>query len=183
LTNEQALRIVENGIETNRGFVEADIIMLANGFSTNTFLEGVEVVRREETLTQHWESFGGAEAYNCSAMSGFPNFFMLLGPNSITGHTSAIMAVENSVNFVLRILKPILGSPNGVVEFDRDAEERYVNRIQNDLSKTVWNSGCQSWYIQPHSENNRVWNAMLYPYSQGYLWYRSLFPVWSDWKI
>ncbi|KAF5563133.1 ACB 4-hydroxyacetophenone monooxygenase [Fusarium phyllophilum] len=183
LTNERALKIVENGVETDRGFVEADVIVLANGFSTNTFLEGVEVVGREETLTQHWESFGGAEAYNCSAMNGFPNFFMLLGPNATTGHTSAIMAIENSVNFALRILKPILGSPKGVVELDRIAEERYVNRIQDDLSKTVWNSGCQSWYIQPHSENSRVWNAMVYPYSQGYLWYRSLFPVWRDWKI
>nr|RBQ85579.1 hypothetical protein FVER53263_10523 [Fusarium verticillioides] len=183
LTNERALKIVENGVETDRGFVEADVIVLANGFSTNTFLEGVEVVGRDETLTQHWESFGGAEAYNCSAMSGFPNFFMLLGPNATTGHTSAIMAIENSVNFALRILKPVLGSPNGVVELDRDAEERYVNRIQDDLSKTVWNSGCQSWYIQPHSESSRVWNAMVYPYSQGYLWYRSLFPVWRDWKI
>ncbi|KAF5624644.1 ACB 4-hydroxyacetophenone monooxygenase [Fusarium tjaetaba] len=183
LTNERALKIVENGVETDRGFVEADVIVLANGFSTNTFLEGVEVVGRDETLTQHWESFGGAEAYNCSAMSGFPNFFMLLGPNATTGHTSAIMAIENSVNFALRILKPVLGSPNGVVELDKDAEERYVNRIQDDLSRTVWNSGCQSWYIQPHSENSRVWNAMVYPYSQGYLWYRSLFPVWRDWKI
>ncbi|KAF5965016.1 4-hydroxyacetophenone monooxygenase [Fusarium bulbicola] len=183
LTNERALKIVENGVETDRGFIEADVIVLANGFSTNTFLEGVEVVGRDETLTQHWESFGGAEAYNCSAMSGFPNFFMLLGPNATTGHTSAIMAIENSVNFALRILKPVLGSPNGVIELDRDAEVRYVNRIQDDLSKTVWNSGCQSWYIQPHSENSRVWNAMVYPYSQGYLWYRSLFPIWRDWKI
>ncbi|KAF5699263.1 ACB 4-hydroxyacetophenone monooxygenase [Fusarium mundagurra] len=183
LTNERALKIVENGVETDRGFIKADVIVLANGFSTNTFLEGVEVVGRDETLTQHWESFGGAEAYNCSAMSGFPNFFMLLGPNATTGHTSAIMAIENSVNFALRILKPVLGSPDGVVELHRDAEERYVNRIQDDLSKTVWNSGCQSWYTQPHSENSRVWNAMLYPYSQGYLWYRSLFPVWRDWKI
>ncbi|KAF5248255.1 hypothetical protein FANTH_6048 [Fusarium anthophilum] len=183
LTNERALKIVERGVETDRGFIEADVIVLANGFSTNTFLEGVEVVGRDETLTQHWESFGGAEAYNCSAMSGFPNFFMLLGPNATTGHTSAIMAIENSVNFALRILKPVLGSPNGVIELDRDAEVRYVNRIQDDLSKTVWNSGCQSWYIQPHSENSRVWNAMVYPYSQGYLWYRSLFPIWRDWKF
>lgn len=201
LTNERALKIVENGIETDRGFVEADVIVLANGFSTNTFLEGVEVVGRKKTLAEHWESFGGATAYNCSAMSGFPNFFMILGtcltrsllyttltdcwlgPNATTGHTSTVMAIENSVNYALRILKPVLGSPNGVVELDTDAEKRYVNRIQHDLSKTVWNSGCQSWYVQPHSKNSPMWNAMLYPYSQGYLWYRSLFPVWRDWKI
>ncbi|KAF5675761.1 ACB 4-hydroxyacetophenone monooxygenase [Fusarium heterosporum] len=183
LTNERALRFAENGIETDRGFIEADVIVLANGFSTNTFLEGVKVTGRGKTLTQHWESFGGAEAYNCSAMSGFPNFFMLLGPNATTGHTSAIMAIENSVNFALRILKPVLGDPDGVVELEEVAEKRYVDRIQNDLSNTVWSSGCQSWYIKPSSTTSREWNAMVYPYSQGYLWYRSLIPVWRDWKI
>ncbi|KAH7263840.1 hypothetical protein BKA59DRAFT_520955 [Fusarium tricinctum] len=183
LTNERALKIVENGIETDRGFVKADVIVLANGFSTNTFLEGVAVTGREGTLNQHWKSFGGAEAYNCSVMSGFPNFFMLLGPNATTGHTSAIMAIENSVNFALRILKPVLGSPDGVVELKKEAEKRYVDCIQDDLSKTVWSSGCQSWYIQSNSQNSREWNAMVYPYSQGYLWYRSLFPSWRDWKI
>lgn len=93
------------------------------------------------------------------------------------------MAIENSVNFALRILKPVLGSPDGVVELKREAEKRYVDYIQNDLSKTVWSSGCQSWYTQSNSQNSREWNAMVYPYSQGYLWYRSLFPSWRDWKI
>ncbi|KAF9777959.1 hypothetical protein IL306_004289 [Fusarium sp. DS 682] len=175
--------IVEGGIETDRGFIEADVIVLANGYVTNTFLGGIEVVGRKGTLTQHWESFGGAEAYNCSAMSGFPNFFILLGPNAATGHTSAIMAAENSINYALRILKPVLNSSEGVVELDEDAEKRYVDRIQNDLAKTVWNSGCQSWYIQTNTKKNRTWNAMSYPYSQAYFWYRSLFPVWGDWKI
>ncbi|KAF5613349.1 ACB 4-hydroxyacetophenone monooxygenase [Fusarium sp. NRRL 25303] len=191
LTNERALKIVENGVETDSGFLEADVIVLANGFSTNTFLEGVEVVGRDETLAQHWESFGGAEAYNCSAMSGFPNFFMLLGPNATTGHTSAIMAIENSVNFALRILKPVLSSPNGVVELDRDAEERYVNRIQDDLSKTVWNSGCQSCIrllrLLPHQDQYAPINCQLFhctlESSGGIRPYEALSYVWgSDYK-
>lgn len=93
------------------------------------------------------------------------------------------MAAENSINYALRILKPVLDSPEGVVELCEDAEKRYVDRIQDDLAKTVWNSGCQSWYIQTNTKASRTWNAMSYPYSQAYFWYRSLFPVWSDWKI
>lgn len=93
------------------------------------------------------------------------------------------MAAENSINYALRILKPVLNSPEGVVELCEDAEKRYVDRIQDDLAKTVWNSGCQSWYIQTSAKANRTWNAMSYPYSQAYFWYRSLFPVWGDWKI
>lgn len=105
------------------------------------------------------------------------------GPNAATGHTSAILAAENSINYALRILKPVLESQAGVVELKRDAEVLFVDRIQHDLSKTVWNSGCQSWYVQQTPKQGKTWNAMSYPYSQGYFWYRSLFPTWSDWNI
>jgi hypothetical protein len=105
------------------------------------------------------------------------------GPNAATGHTSAIMAAENSINYALRVLKPILEGKASVAGLKRDAEERYVSRIQTDLSKTVWNSGCSSWYIEKDAEKGQTWNAMSYPYSQAHFWYRSLFPTWSDWEF
>lgn len=49
---------------------------------------------REGTIEDHWARYDGPEAYNCSTLSGFPNFFILLGPNSATGHTSALIAAE-----------------------------------------------------------------------------------------
>ncbi|VUC20087.1 unnamed protein product, partial [Clonostachys rosea] len=183
LTNKPALEILANGVRMDDSFIEADVIVMANGYITNTFLSGIDLVGRNGSLKEHWEKFGGAEAYNCSSMSGFPNFFMILGPNAATGHTSAILAAENSVNFALRLIKPILDQEKGVVELDSNAESSYVERIQHDLSKLVWNSGCQSWYIEKSSGNAKTWNAMSYPYSQTYFWYRSLFPTWSDWKF
>ena len=92
------------------------------------------------------------------------------------------MASENSINYALRLIKPVLDGKAEFVELKRDAEQRYVDRIQEDLSKTVWNSGCQSWYIES-GPKGKTWNAMSYPYSQAHFWYRSLFPVWSDWNI
>ncbi len=80
LTNEAAVEIVPEGIRTKDKIIPADVVVLANGYVTNKFLGNIEVIgRRGETLNQHWDSFGGAEAYNCSVMSGFPNFFILLG--------------------------------------------------------------------------------------------------------
>lgn len=79
LTNEKAEEIVPGGIKTKSRLIPADVIILANGYLTNTFLHNIEVQGRQGTLTDHWASFGGAEAYNCSALSGFPNFFILLG--------------------------------------------------------------------------------------------------------
>jgi cation diffusion facilitator CzcD-associated flavoprotein CzcO len=52
------------------------------------------VGRGGETLEQHFETLGGPGAYNTAAVNGFPNFFMILGPNAATGHTSALMASE-----------------------------------------------------------------------------------------
>ncbi|KAK7220048.1 hypothetical protein V2G26_008051 [Clonostachys chloroleuca] len=183
LTNNPAVEILANGVLMDDSFIEADVIVLANGYITNTFLGGIDVIGRHGSLKEHWETYGGAEAYNCSSMSGFPNFFMILGPNAATGHTSAILAAENSVNFALRIIKPILYQERGVVDLDANAEDRYVERIQHDLSKRVWNSGCQSWYIETSPEKGKTWNAMSYPYSQTHFWYRSLFPTWSDWRF
>lgn len=80
LTDAKVLEVVPGGVRTTEGVIEADVIVLANGFATNRFLGDVDFVGRNgETLSEHWDSFGGAEAYNNVALSGFPNFFMLLG--------------------------------------------------------------------------------------------------------
>lgn len=96
LETRRAKRVVADGIELEDGTkLDADVIVLANGFHTNYFLDELNVTGLNgATIADHWTHFGGPEAYNCSAISGFPNFFMILGPNAATGHTSAIMACE-----------------------------------------------------------------------------------------
>ncbi|AEO59771.1 hypothetical protein MYCTH_54721 [Thermothelomyces thermophilus ATCC 42464] len=183
LTDEPVAEILPDGLRMRSGtVVEADVIIMANGFATNQYLPGVEVVGRDgETLAQHWESFGGPEAYNCTSLSGFPNMFFLLGPNTATGHTSAVMAIENAVNYALRVLRPALDGRAGVVvSLKRPAEEAFARRIQSALRRTVWSSGCSSWYVR--GPGGKAWNAMTYPWSQARYWYESLFPVWRDWE-
>ncbi|PWY68600.1 putative monooxygenase [Aspergillus heteromorphus CBS 117.55] len=179
LTDSKIEKIVKEGIQTNRGIIPADAIVLATGFQTSKFLPNMDVVGRDgKSLNDHWSEFGGPSAYNCSVMNGFPNFFMLLGPNAATGHTSALIAAENSVNYALRILKPVLEGKASAVEVKQDAERDYIYWVQDALSKRVWNAGCVSWYL-----NDRRWNSIAYPWTQGHYWWRSLFPTWSDWNI
>jgi hypothetical protein len=83
LTNKLAVEILANGVQMDDGFIEADVIVLANGYTTNTYLGGIDVIGRNGSLKEHWKTYGGAEAYNCSSMSGFPNFFMILGRLSL----------------------------------------------------------------------------------------------------
>lgn len=81
LTDEKVVEVLPNGVKFESGeVVEADVLILANGFTTNSYLHGVEVVGRNgETLVKHWENFGGQEAYNLTSLNGFPNLFLLLG--------------------------------------------------------------------------------------------------------
>lgn len=184
LTDRKAIEIVPEGIRTAEGIIKAEVIVLANGFRTNEFISPMIVRGRSgKTITEHWAQIGGPAAYNCSVMNDFPNFFMVLGPNAATGHTSAIMASENTINYALRILKPFMDGKTDVVEIKAEAERDYALKMQEDLSHTVWNSGCQSWYVKRDAEGGATWNAMSYPYSQAHFWYRSLFPVWKDWGL
>ena len=84
LTNKVPLSICSDGIVTEKGLIETDVIILANGFRTNLFMPGIEVMGRRETAVQHWDLLGGAGAYETTAMNGFPNFFLLLG--EVTPH-------------------------------------------------------------------------------------------------
>ncbi|KAK3321690.1 hypothetical protein B0H66DRAFT_552468 [Apodospora peruviana] len=187
LTDEEVVEVLPQGLRMRSDtIVDADVIALASGFKTEEFFGDIDVVGRGgETLQQHWDRFGGPEAYNCCAMNGFPNFFMLLGPNTAQGHTSVLMAVENAINYALRILKPVLArSSSQIAEVKRSAEEAYVDRIQAELQKTVYFSGCHSWYLMDNRVKGKSkWNGLSYPYSQVRFWYHCLFPVWKDWEF
>lgn len=80
LMDDPILEVLPDGVRSGRGFTKADVIVLANGFQTNSFLAGVEIVGRGgQTVTEHWEASGGPGAYNTTCLNGFPNFFMILG--------------------------------------------------------------------------------------------------------
>ncbi|KAH7368441.1 hypothetical protein B0T11DRAFT_349995 [Plectosphaerella cucumerina] len=187
LTDAPVSEIVENGVVTRDGLVEADAIVLATGFETNNFLSDIELLGEGgQTLADHWKTIGtdGAGAYNCTVMSGFPNFFAILGPNSGTGHTSAVMAAENCINYALRVLRPVLQGKASIASVRPEAERDYVETIQRELAETVFNQGgCNSWYVREAGAAGGRWNGSTYPRSQADFWYRSLFPQWSHWEF
>lgn len=94
MTDSKITEIVPEGIKTVDGLIPADVIVLATGFQTNHFTPFMDIHGKNGTIREHWEQWDGPGAYNTSVLNGFPNFFLLLGPNSATGHTSALMASE-----------------------------------------------------------------------------------------
>lgn len=109
-------------------------------------------------LVETMDERGGAQAYQGTAMDGFPNFFMIFGPNTATGHSSVVMASENMVNYSLKFIKLILNGEATAVDVKHEAETAYTADLQKALKKTVWQSGgCTSWYIHDG------WNSTVYP--------------------
>ena len=143
--------------ETSRE-IPVDVIVLANGFDVAQWLHPLKVVGRDgEDLVEVMMKRGGPQAYQGTAMDGFPNFFMIFGPNTATGHSSVILASENMVNYSLKFIKKIVRGDATTVEVKREAEVGYTKDIQARLKDTVWmKGGCSSWYFTSDGWNSTV---------------------------
>lgn len=138
----------------------ADTIILANGFELTTWLHPLKIYGKDGKLMQDvWDERGGPQAYMGSAMDGYPNLFIIFGPNTATGHSSVILASENMVEYSLKFIERILNGDVKTVEVKHEAEVSWTKKIQEKLKDTVWmNGGCHSWYKTANG-----WNATAYP--------------------
>lgn len=138
----------------------ADAIILSNGYQTTSWLHPLRVHGREgKELHDVWNERGGPQAYMGVAMDGFPNFFTLFGPNTATGHSSVILATENSVEYTLKFMKPVLEGDINTYEVKESAQRHWAQDMQADIKRTIFASGgCTSWY-----QNETGWNSAVYP--------------------
>ena len=145
---------------TNERHLPADVIILANGFELTTWLSPLKVIGQGGAVLQEvWDERGGPQAYMGNAMDGFPNFFMIFGPNTAQGHTSVILASENMVEYSLKFIKKILSKDVKTFEVKKEKEIAWTSEMQEKLKSTVWHSGgCRSWY-----KTSNGWNSTAYP--------------------
>ncbi|EJD41245.1 4-hydroxyacetophenone monooxygenase [Auricularia subglabra TFB-10046 SS5] len=168
--------VLPHAIRTDAGLHPADVIVLATGYSNKASYVPFPLVGRDGIdIHKHWEDLGGPGAYDTTACSGFPNFFMILGPNSVTGHTSTIIAIENTVNLIMKLVRPVLAGRVESVEVKARDEANFVARVQKALRNTIL-TGCRSWYITADG-----WNTGIYPWSQVLFWWRCTFPHRKAW--
>ncbi|GJJ08852.1 hypothetical protein Clacol_003072 [Clathrus columnatus] len=171
--------MTEGGIQTTNSFYPADVIVYATGFQTNGGFGKLRVYGKNGVwLDEHWNQMGGRSAYETIAVHGFPNFFMLYGPNGGTAHTSILLMIENQIVAVIKVIRPVLQNRATVIEIKKAAYEKYTRDIQAACKKLVTNtSACTNWYI-----TSTGWNGTVYPWSQMYYSWRCAFPTWSDWE-
>ncbi|KAF7980662.1 hypothetical protein HWV62_37079 [Athelia sp. TMB] len=154
ISNDQIVKIGPKEVITASGkCYPADVIVLANGFVTGQVRYNI-VGRNGITAVEHWKEHGGIEAYKTTALSSFPNFFMLLGPNAASGHTSVLFSMEVTVDLVIKLVRPIIKGKASAVAVKDDYEREYSVELQGALKQRVW-AGCQyvtlplaarSWY-------------------------------------
>lgn len=163
LITEGIRRITEQGIETMEGqHHPVDAIIYGTGFAATRFLAPMTIVGRGGVDLHHaWGQ--GARAYLGLAVPGFPNFFMLYGPNTNLGHNSIIYMLESQISHVLRCWRAMHKAAATTVEVDEQADQRFHQRVQRQLAGSVW-SGCKSWYIDEAGNNSTTWPGFTFSY-------------------
>lgn len=128
--------------------VQADVLILATGFQTTNVLGSYDVVGRDGLFLRDVWDGDNAAAYLGTLVPGFPNFFILLGPNVGAGHGgSMIRNIENQAHYALRIIDALIAADASSVEVRDDAYHAYVARLDAAHEKLVWtHPGAENWY-------------------------------------
>ena len=143
--------VFEDGTER-----EADALIFSTGFKV-TEMPSSNLVRNGEgkTLREYWD--GSPQAHRGTAVAGFPNMFMLLGPNTGLGHSSMVYMAESQIAYVMDALREMDRRSAQVAQVRRGAETAYNEDLHEKLEGTVWNTGCASWYVDEHGRNVTLW--------------------------
>src|SRR3546814_8705103 len=116
------------------------------------------------TLDRAWRH--GAVAYRGTTIAGFPNLFLLYGPNTNLGHNSIIFMVERQMRYALPAILKLARGETQRIEVRGDAQEAYNRTLQNRLLTTAWAGGCESWYKTGSGIMPNNWGSDTRPFAK-----------------
>lgn len=154
------------GVRTADGFYDLDVLIFATGFETTEWNWSMEVVGvGGTTLAETWKD--GPEAYLGIMVHGFPNMFMLYGPNTNLGHNSISFMIEQQVDYMLRTLAAVEAEQARAADVSADGQRRFNERIEQLLSATVWaDPHCRSWYKAANGRVYQNWAGSCGDYAE-----------------
>jgi cation diffusion facilitator CzcD-associated flavoprotein CzcO len=145
---------------------EVDTIIFGTGF----FVTDIPIAhkirgRGGRSLADEWD--GSPRAHLGTTIAGYPNLFLLTGPNTGLGHNSIVYMIESQLNLVMRALGEMKERGAGIIEPRPEVQEAYTQEIQREMPGTVWVSGgCASWYIDRHGINSSLWPTFTFKFRQ-----------------
>lgn len=157
LVTDPIREVTARGVVTDDGTERAlDAIVFGTGFDVHDYLGSLRVFGRGGAeLSARWRR--RAEAHLGTTVPGFPNLFIMTGPNTGLGHSSIIFMAECQVRYVLSCLRAMDRRGACLVEPREDVTRRYNQRVQERLARTVWSADCRSWYMNEDGVNTTLW--------------------------
>lgn len=150
-------------IDAGGGRREVDAIIAATGFYASESAAPFPIEGRAGlSLDEAWAE--GAEAYKGTAVSGFPNLFLLVGPNTGLGHTSMILQIESQVAYVRQCIGRLLQENVRALEVREDAQARWNESLQRRLEGSVWAEDCNAWYTTQSGKNTTLWPGFTWEF-------------------
>lgn len=141
----------------------ADAIIYGTGFRVTDLLTPVRFIGRGGIdLNDAWRN--GPEAYLGMMSAGFPNLFMLLGPNTGLGHNSVVFMVEQQIAYALQCMRLLRKRGQTAIDVRADAQREFNRELQRRLQSTVWATGCKSWYQDANGKNVTLWPGFTFQY-------------------
>jgi cation diffusion facilitator CzcD-associated flavoprotein CzcO len=139
--------IEAGGVATRDGSQhELDVLILATGFSPFNFMRPMDLRGRDGlSIDEAWSR--KVQAYRSVCLPGFPNFFLMLGPNTPIGNYSVIAMSEVQSKYVLKLIDHWRAGTLETVEATEAAKTRFNAHLREGMANTVWVGGCQSWYL------------------------------------
>lgn len=135
----------------------ADTIILGTGFhvTDSPVMQNVQG-RGGRTLAEAWTPT--MRAHLGTTVAGFPNLFVLFGPNTGLGHTSVVLMMESQLKQILKALRHMRRNAIVAIEPTEQAQRRHTERVDRKMAGTVWSTGgCKSWYLDSTGRNSTLW--------------------------
>jgi len=156
---------------------EADTIIFGTGFTATDFLAPMEITGLDgRKLSECWRN--GAEAHLGISVAGFPNLFLLYGPNTNLGHNSIIYMLESQFRYVLGCVRRLANPAVRWLEVRPETQARFVRWVRRRMRFTVWERGCTSWYRTASGRNTNNWPGFTFGYRL-----RTRAPRRSDYRL
>ena len=165
LVTEPIEQIVADGVQTKDGELHGlDVIVFATGFALGLAKAPFPVIGRGgRSLDDAWR--GGAVAYKGMTVAGFPNWFILMGPNTGPGHTSVLIYTEAQISHTLGAIRALRREGWKFVDVRQDVQDRYNQGIQGRMKHMVWSTSCHPWYLSPDGSNHALYPGFAGEYA------------------
>jgi cation diffusion facilitator CzcD-associated flavoprotein CzcO len=163
LITQGVRELTKNGVVAEDGSERpADVIVLSTGFESTRFLAPMEIRGRDgRDLNEAWRE--GANAYLGMTVAGFPNLFVMYGPNTNLGSGSIIFQLESQMTYIADAVER-LRRTGGVLSVRPEVQQSFDSEMQSRLSTSVWQTGCNNWYVDEHGRNTNNWPGFTLEY-------------------